>query len=96
MELEDPALFVQVGKPKFPGDPKPVSPTTAATQRAPRDQLSGNAWTLFPDAGFSILHAIPPIGSKFQLANTTGPRGQQSVAKGEYRGRVRFYVGEAK
>ncbi|MEA2735853.1 MAG: hypothetical protein QOE14_2304, partial [Humisphaera sp.] len=49
---------------------------------------------LFPDAGLSILHAIPPIGSKFQLANTTGPQGQQNVAKGEYRGRVRFYFGE--
>ena len=93
MELENPSLFVQVGRPKFPGDPQPFSPTTAATRRAPTSQLSGNAWTLFPDAGLSILHAIPPIGSKFQLANTTGPQGQQNVAKGEYRGRVRFYVG---
>ena len=92
MELDDPSVFVQVGRPKFPGDPKPFSPTTAATRRAPSSQLAGNAWANLPDAGLSILHAIPPIGSKFQLANTTGAAGQQNVAQGEYRGRVRFYV----
>ncbi|MEO6434943.1 MAG: hypothetical protein ABIP55_04175, partial [Tepidisphaeraceae bacterium] len=91
IELDDPSLFVQVGRPKFPGEPKPFSPTTAATRRAPLSQLAGNAWANLPEAGFSILHAIPPIGTKFQLANTTGPQGQQNVAKGEYRGRVRFY-----
>ena len=92
MELDNPSLFVQVGRPKFPGDPKPFSPTTAATRRAPSSQLAGNAWANLPDTGLSILHAIPPIGSKFQLANTTGPAGQQNRAQGEYRGRVRFYV----
>jgi hypothetical protein len=92
-EPSDPSVFVQVGKPKFPGDPKPFSPTTAATRRAPTSQLAGNAWANLPDTGLAILHAIPPIGSKFQLANTTGPQGQQTEASGEYRGRVRFYFG---
>lgn len=94
IELEDPSLFVQVGKPKFPGDPKPFAPTTAATRKATNSQLSGNAWANLPDAGLAILHAIPAIGTKFQLASTTGPMGQQNVANGEYRGRVRFYFGE--
>ncbi|HYO09645.1 MAG TPA: glycoside hydrolase family 2 TIM barrel-domain containing protein [Tepidisphaeraceae bacterium] len=92
--LDDPELHVQVLRPRFPGDPKPISPTTAATRRAPSSQLSGNAWAQFPAAGFSLLHAIPPIGSKFQLSNTTGPRGQQTTASGEYRGRAKFYFGQ--
>jgi hypothetical protein len=87
--------FVQLLRPKFPGDPKPLSPTTAATQRARTSkQLSANAWAPFPDAGFSILHAIPAMGNKFHLASETGPAGQQNVAKGDYKGRVRFYFGE--
>jgi hypothetical protein len=85
--LDDPKLFVQMLKVQFPGDPKPGQNTGQI--------LSGNAWTTFPDAGFSILHAIPPIGSKFKGADSTGPAGQTPIAEGNYRGSARFYFGEA-
>jgi hypothetical protein len=88
LSLQDPKLFVQVLRPRFPGDPQ-----SRATTRA-NDQLSGNAWAAFPDAGLSFLHAIPPVGSKFRTAASTGPQGQQNQASGEYRVSVRFRFGE--
>jgi hypothetical protein len=90
----DPSLFVQVLRPTFPGDPKPHSPTTAATQAIRQSQhLSANAWASFPEAGFSILHGIAPMGTKFNIAGQLGPQSQQNVADGEYRGTVRFFFG---
>ena len=95
--LDDPSLFVQVLRPTFPGDPKPHSPTTAATRSIKQgDHLSANAWANFPDAGFSILHGIAPMGTKFQIAQQLGPQSQQNVANGVYRGRARFFFGGAK
>ena len=97
VSIDDPALYVQVLRPAFPGDPKPFSPTTAATQAIRQSQhLSANAWATFPDAGFSLLHGIAPMGTKFNVARQLGPQSQQNVAEGEYRGKVRFYFGEAK
>ena len=92
--LDDPSLFVQVLRPTFPGDPKPHSPTTAVTRSIKQgDHLSANAWANFPDAGFSILHGIAPMGTKFQIAQQLGPQSQQNVARGVYRGRARFFFG---
>ena len=82
---EDSSLFVQVLRPEFPGKPAPGGNA--------QSMLSGNAWAAFPDAGFSLLHAIPPIGSKFRTAESTGPSGQKTVANGDYRGVVSFYFG---
>ena len=47
----------------------------------------------FPAAGFSFLHAIPPMGSKFIPADRSGPDGQQPIASGSYHGTVSFYFG---
>jgi hypothetical protein len=92
--LDDPELFVQVLRPTFPGDPKAHSPTTAATRSIKQgDHLSANAWANFPDAGFSILHGIAPMGTKFQIAQQLGPQSQQNVAQGVSRGSVRFFFG---
>ncbi len=85
VQLNDPSLFVQVLKPEFPGNP---------TREGGSQQLSGNAWAEFPNAGFSILNAISPIGSKFNGAGTTGPMGQKTEAKGDYQGTVSFSFGE--
>jgi hypothetical protein len=94
---DDPALFVQVLRPTFPGNPTPHSPTTAATRALRQSQhISANAWANFPDAGFSILHGIAPMGTKFHIAQQLGPQSQQNVAQGVYRGRVRFFFGAGK
>jgi hypothetical protein len=94
--LDDPSLYVQVLRPEFPGNPKPVSPTTAATQPIQSgSHISANAWATFPDAGFSILHGIAPMGTKFNSARQLGPQSQQNVASGEYRGTVRLFFGDS-
>jgi hypothetical protein len=41
-----------------------------------------------PDLGWSFLHAIPPIGSKFDLAETLGPQSQRTVVRGTQRGEI--------
>ncbi|HEY7090069.1 MAG TPA: glycoside hydrolase family 2 TIM barrel-domain containing protein [Tepidisphaeraceae bacterium] len=84
--LEDPSLFVQVLRPQFPGNPKPAATT--------QDSLSGQAWATFPNAGLSVLHAIPPIGSKFRPASSTGPQGQRTRAQGDYKAKVWLRFGE--
>ena len=96
ISIDDPSLYVQVLRPEFPDDPKPHSPTTAATRPISTSaHLSANAWASFPRAGFSILHGIAPMGTKFNTAHQLGPQSQQNVADGEYRGRARFFFGEA-
>jgi hypothetical protein len=85
MQIDTPGKFVQVLKPPFPGDPK--------VGQNPNNILSGNAWAEFPDAGISILDAIPPIGSKFRGPESTGTTGQKPVGRGEYKGAVRFTFG---
>ena len=95
IELQDPSLFVQVLKADFPSHPKPESPTTAAIKGGPQSAtLAANAWASFPDAGFSILNGIAPMGNKFNIAPLLGPKSQQNVASGDYRGTVRFYFGD--
>jgi hypothetical protein len=41
-----------------------------------------------PDLGWSFLHAIPPIGSKFDLAGTLGPQSQVTRLDGPARGDI--------
>jgi hypothetical protein len=85
VQVDTPGKFVQVLKPPFPGDPK--------VGQNPNNMLSGNAWAEFPDAGISILDAIPPIGSKFRGADSTGPMGQKPIGRGEYKGSIRLTFG---
>ena len=95
--LEDPSLFVQVLRPDFPGSPKPHSPATLALKTTPQHStLSANAWANVPDAGFSLLHGIAPIGTKFDLPYQLGPEGRQNTPRGDYRGRVTFNFGASK
>jgi hypothetical protein len=95
--LVDPGLYVQVLKADFPSHPKPLSPTTAAARGGSQGAtLAANAWTGFPDAGFSILHGIPPMGNKFNIARQLGPKSQQNVVGGVYHGTVRFFFGDEK
>jgi hypothetical protein len=95
---DDPALFVQVLSPKFPegeGPPNPNSTRPSRPSTQPSLGLARYARAKLPDAGLSILHAIPPIGNKFHRADQTGPQGQLNHANGEYRARVRFFFGDA-
>ena len=89
----DPSLYVQVLKPKFPEGPLPPPTTTKPTTK-PTLGLARHARANLPDAGLSILHAIPAIGNKFHRADQTGPQGQRNKASGEYKGRVKFFFGE--
>jgi hypothetical protein len=41
-----------------------------------------------PDSGWSFLQAIPPIGSKFDLAETLGPQSQRTAVQGVQRGEI--------
>jgi hypothetical protein len=41
-----------------------------------------------PDLGWSFLHAIPPIGTKFDLAETLGPQSQRTPVQGRQRGEI--------
>ena len=95
--LDDPALYLQILRPQFPGNPKPFNVSTAAVRAVAQSAtLSANAWANFPAADFSILHAIAPMGTKFNIAKQLGPQSQQNAADGEYRGSARFFFGEGK
>ena len=63
------------------------------TPKFPSARLAGHTAPAFPAAGLSFLHAIPPMGSKFATAASSGPSGQQAVAAGDYHGSVSFYFG---
>jgi hypothetical protein len=41
-----------------------------------------------PDLGWSFLHAIPPVGSKFDLPETLGPQSQVTRIEGLVRGEI--------
>ncbi|HYG22218.1 MAG TPA: glycoside hydrolase family 2 TIM barrel-domain containing protein [Verrucomicrobiae bacterium] len=58
------------------------------------DELIGKTKVQLPDAGLGLLHAIPPIGTKFKDATHSGPQSQLTSAKGEYSGAVSFYFGD--
>ena len=64
------------------------------TPEQPPDSLTGKIKVNLPRCGLGFLHAIPPIGSKFKPADTTGPQGQPNIANGEYSGSVNFYFGK--
>lgn len=63
------------------------------TPRLPTGQLAMRSGVPVGTAGLAFLHAIPPIGNKFNEPAVTGPQGQWPVGTGEYRGRVSLYVG---
>ncbi|HEU5072184.1 MAG TPA: glycoside hydrolase family 2 TIM barrel-domain containing protein [Verrucomicrobiae bacterium] len=63
------------------------------TPEFPPKNLVGHAYANVPQCGLGFLHAIPPIGTKFKPADTTGPQGQPNVGQGEYSGTVSFYFG---
>jgi hypothetical protein len=65
------------------------------TPAFPPTNLVGKAGVNLPQAGLAFLHAIPPIGSKFQPAERSGPDGRFAVGQGEYRGSVAFCFGKA-
>jgi hypothetical protein len=64
------------------------------TPEFPPANTVGKTLVNLPQAGLAFLDAIPPVGSKFKEANTTGPQGQPNVAHGEYSGSVSFYFGK--
>jgi len=41
-----------------------------------------------PDLGWSFLHAIPPIGTKFTLAGVLGPQSQTTPVNGTVTGEI--------
>ena len=43
-----------------------------------------------PELGWTFLHAIPPIGTKFALPDVLGPESQAAVFNGELRGELAF------
>jgi hypothetical protein len=55
--------------------------------------LQGKTGVKFPSAGLSILHAIPPIGSKFNGPETGGPQGQPTPATGDYHASFSLFFG---
>jgi hypothetical protein len=57
-------------------------------------RIVANATARFPDAGFSILHGIAPIGNKFNVPGLLGPKSLPNVASGTYRGTVRMFFGD--
>jgi hypothetical protein len=64
------------------------------TPKTPPASTVGQAYSPFPQAGVSFLHAIPAVGSKFVGPKSSGPMGQPAVAKGEYEGHISLYFGK--
>jgi hypothetical protein len=64
------------------------------TPSFPPKDLQGETKLQLPECGIALLDAIPPVGSKFKTAATTGPQGQPNIGQGEYSGSVKFYFGE--
>ncbi|WP_425399445.1 glycoside hydrolase family 2 TIM barrel-domain containing protein [Aeoliella sp.] len=58
--------------------------------QAPEEMRGKTSFTL-PECGVALLNAIPPVGSKFKPADSTGPMGQLAEAKGRYEGKVSFF-----
>lgn len=66
------------------------------TPSQPPEKWRGMTNYSLPECGLALLDAIPPIGSKFKPADSTGPMGQPNVGNGLQRGKVSFFFGEAK
>jgi hypothetical protein len=64
------------------------------TPAFPPDELEGETKVKLPKCGIALLDAIPPVGSKFKTAATTGPNGQPNIASRTYSGSVGLYFGE--
>ena len=64
------------------------------TPEFPTQKLELKSSVSVPTAGLAFLNTIPPIGSKFQTAKDSGPRGLPNQTSGEYTGSVNFYFGE--
>jgi beta-galactosidase/beta-glucuronidase len=62
---------------------------TPASGPSPR-----GATAAFPAHDLSFLHAIPPIGNKFQAAADTGPQGQQNKIGGALEGQLFLQFGD--
>ena len=45
-----------------------------------------------PDLGWSFLHAVPPIGTKFALPDVLGPQSQPTQFTGSIEGEVKFTI----
>lgn len=45
-----------------------------------------------PDLGWSFLHVIPPIGTKFTLAGVLGPQSRATPVNGPFRGEISLRV----
>jgi hypothetical protein len=63
------------------------------TPEFPPKELRMKTEISLPQAGLGLLHAIPPIGSKFSSARDHGPQGAPNQADGLYRGSVEFFFG---
>ncbi len=48
----------------------------------------------FPPGDISFLHAIPPIGTKFNKPENLGPQGERNKASGVYKGTIYLYFGK--
>jgi hypothetical protein len=46
-----------------------------------------------PDLGWSFLHAVPPIGTKFDLPDVLGPESQPTQFTGPIEGELRLIIG---
>ena len=64
------------------------------TPELPPADLVANTRVSLPAAGLALLHAIPPVGTKFKPASAGGPQGQLSQPRGDHSGVVSFYFGE--
>jgi hypothetical protein len=58
------------------------------------DNLDRYTKVPFPEGDLSILHAIPPIGTKFHDPSELGESGQPNQADGEYTGTLLFKFGD--
>jgi hypothetical protein len=74
--------------------PENIPYVQVLTPEQPPDNLIGKTKVNLPQCGLGFLHAIPPIGTKFKDAASSGPQGQPNVGQGEYSGRVSFYFGK--
>jgi hypothetical protein len=74
--------------------PENIPYVQVLTPEQPPDNLIGKTKVNLPQCGLGFLHAIPPIGTKFKDAASSGPQGQPNIGQGEYSGRVSFYFGK--
>jgi hypothetical protein len=59
----------------------------------PRFTDAGSAKASFPPGDISFLHAIAPIGNKFQAASQLGPQSQKNLLHGDFSGTIYLYLG---